>query len=131
MSCSTTVDIERPRDGGAAISCSQIASKHFSESTVPVGGTGAWAPAWPDCSVADVFAAVVAEGFSAVAASIFFDVGASDGDVFGAVARGALDAAVGFDGLSISFPAVSAAFASAARDKPPVAELLSGPLDSE
>ncbi len=32
VSCRTTVDIERPREGGAAINCSQITSRHFSAS---------------------------------------------------------------------------------------------------
>src|SRR5215469_612034 len=30
--------MERPRDGGAAISCSQMASRHFSMSACAVGG---------------------------------------------------------------------------------------------
>src|SRR6202008_3522430 len=39
VSCKTTVDIERPRDGGAAMSCSQIAARHFSTSAASVGVT--------------------------------------------------------------------------------------------
>src|ERR1700690_4343709 len=34
------VDIERPREGGAAINCSQIASRHLSASAAPVGEAG-------------------------------------------------------------------------------------------
>src|SRR5271156_4148185 len=37
VSCRTTVDIDRPREGGAAINCSQIVSRHLSVASDPAG----------------------------------------------------------------------------------------------
>src|SRR5271155_6262855 len=74
------VDIERPRDGGAAINCSQMASRHFSISAALVGAAGL-------CSSG--VAACFAEA-SAVRISAVFGAGGVGGETCTAAGRGAL-----------------------------------------
>src|SRR4029077_14007659 len=76
VSCRTTVDIERPREGGAAINCSQIASRHFSASAAAVGLAGASAADFADLLADGDGAGACAAGASGVAfASAFFGMG--------------------------------------------------------
>jgi len=60
------VDMERPREGGSAISCSQIDSRHFSLSSAPVGGAGASVTGFSVLSAGvEAFAAIAGAVFSA------------------------------------------------------------------
>src|ERR1700677_1923280 len=57
--------MERPREGGSAMSCSQIDSRHFSLSSAPAGGAGASVAGFSVLSAVTAFADFAGAGFSA------------------------------------------------------------------
>src|ERR1700735_360981 len=95
VSCSTTVDIERPREGGAAISCSQIPSRHFSISAVLVAGTGPSLAAFAGWLTAGgILGGFGAGRFASLPAFAFFGAGALAGDTCTAAGAGLAETAL-------------------------------------
>src|SRR5271156_7205085 len=88
------VDMERPREGGSAISCSQMDSRHFSLSRAPAGGAAASADGCAALSVdADEPAGFGESDFSAAGALDCFGAGGIVGVTWTVAAGGGTGAA--------------------------------------